>query len=275
MLKIHQRCQTINSATTKSMNVYTIPCSFDNYSYLITCTTTGKALVIDPTEAYPILVECGKQGMELTTILCTHHHQDHVAGVEDLLAELPHLFVYGHRLDAKRIPGMNRAVKDGNLVSMGSLKVKVLHAPGHTDGSIVYAIENTIFTGDALFGAGCGRIFEGTAEQMYQSLQKITAAFPKSTKVFFGHEYTLHNLRFAINLEPKNKAITERLAAVQMHRALGLPTTPSNLELELHTNPFLRCNVPELVAVVSNNSNDAIKPLDVFTILRQMKDQLR
>ncbi len=243
------------------MKVIVVPCSFDNYAYIIICETTGKAAVIDPTEAYPVMMEIEKAGGKLVAVLCTHHHGDHVGDIETLKSEISELAVYCHISDEKRIYGANRLLKDGDRFPIGDLELAVLQTPGHTRGSISYQVHDLLFTGDTLFGAGCGRLFEGTPEKMHASLNKL-GRLPDTTKIYFGHEYTRQNLSFAVSIEPNNEAIASRLEDIE--NMGGEITSPSTLGLEKATNPFLRCT--EIVLPGCET------PLEVFTKLRQLKD---
>ncbi len=244
------------------MKVIVVPCSFDNYAYILLCEKSGKAAVVDPAEAYPVMMEVEKAGGELAAILCTHHHTDHVGDIETLLAEMARLPVYCHYSDKHRILGANRLLSEGECFSVGDLQVEVLHTPGHTRGSIVYLIDGALFTGDTLFGAGCGKLFEGTVEDMYASLNRLKK-LPDETNIYFGHEYTWQNLKFAKSVEPGNNAISKRLQEMENMSGVGM-TTPSTLWLEKATNPFLRCE--HLVIPQCRSS------FEVFTHLRRLKD---
>ncbi len=215
------------------MRVVPVPCLSDNYAYLVI--DGASAAVVDPSEAAPVLAAFAREGITPTAIWLTHHHMDHIGGVEGIVAAHPGVEVVAHKSDNARIPKVTRFVDEGDTVSLGNLRAKILHNPGHTLGAISYWIadgDGAVFTGDTLFAAGCGRVFEGTPEMMYASLKKI-AALPESTRVYFGHEYTKANLKFAQHVEPSNKAIAERFAAVTE------PSTPSTIGAERATNPFL------------------------------------
>ena len=180
-------------------------------------------------------------------VLNTHWHGDHTGGNEQLLEAFPNLEVYGHRYDDGRIFGQTQRLDDGDVVHVGHHKARILFIPGHTTGSIAYHFRDDVFTGDALFIAGCGRVFEGNPVMMHNSLQRLTALHPQ-TRVWVGHEYTVANLTFAQTVEPENQAIQKALKRAQAARAEGLPTIPSSVELELQINPFLRASSPEVFA---------------------------
>lgn len=222
------------------MQILAVPCLKDNYAYLVIEGT--YAVCVDPGEAGPVRDALAKCGVDLAAIWLTHHHHDHVGGVEGLLADHPGIDVVAHKSDATRAPKITRLVDDGDVVECRELRATIIHNPGHTLGAISYLIDDCVFTGDTLFGAGCGRVFEGTMEMMHASLQRL-AALPPETKVYFGHEYTASNLRFAVHAEPTIDAIRTRAAA------LTTPSTPSTIADELATNPFLRaCDAEEFAA---------------------------
>lgn len=255
------------------MKIVTLPCSFDNYAYLIVCEQTGAAAVVDPAEFYPVLEALEDAGVVLNAIFCSHHHSDHIGGLEDLLGEFPDLKIYGFEGDKRRIPGMNSPLAAGSSVRVGNIEGQVLHTPGHTSGSLCYLFGDHLFTGDTLFGAGCGRLFEGTPIQMYEALNLTIKKLPAATRVYFGHEYTAHNLKFAHFIEPGNQAVSRRLEEVTAERASGQPSTPSTLATEFATNPFLRCEEPEIVRTVAEKFfSEDLDPLSVFTVLRRQKD---
>lgn len=212
------------------MQVLAVPCLKDNYAYLIIQGT--YAVCIDPGEAKPVVDVLSTSRLQLRAIWLTHHHPDHVGGVEGLVETAPGIDVVAHKSDATRVPKLTRLVDDGEVVECGDLRATIIHNPGHTLGAISYVIDGCVFTGDTLFGAGCGRVFEGTMEMMHASLQKL-AALPPATKVYFGHEYTASNLKYAAHAVPGNAAIAARAAA------LATPSTPSTIADELATNPFL------------------------------------
>jgi hydroxyacylglutathione hydrolase len=222
------------------MRVVAVPCLEDNYAYLV-ISAEGRAAVVDPGEAAPIEAALAREGVTLAAIWATHHHPDHVGGNRALLAAHPGIEVVGHARDRERIAGLTRLVEDGDEVALDEVRARIIHNPGHTLGAISFWIEAgaAVFTGDTLFAAGCGRMFEGDAPMMHASLQRL-AALPPPTRVYFGHEYTASNLRFAAHTEPDHAPIAAKLAEVTSRRARNEPTTPSTIADELATNPFVR-----------------------------------
>jgi hydroxyacylglutathione hydrolase len=254
------------------MKILQIPLLRDNYGYLLICPETNLAAIVDPSEAEPVLRRVEQEKVELKAILNTHHHRDHTGGNEGLLAARE-LDVYGHKSDAERIRGLNYGVDEGDEVTIGALSAKVLFIPGHTSGHVAYLFGNALFCGDTLFVAGCGRLFEGTAEQMHASLSKLMA-LPDNTNVYCGHEYTETNLRFALTLEPKNYKIAAKYEKVQGLRSRGVPTVPSTIAEEKQTNPFLRWDSKELKDTLKRNAPELpMNPVSVFATVRKLKDQ--
>lgn len=213
------------------MRVVAVPMLEDNFGYLVIDGT--DAVVVDPSEHTAVRTAAAREGLQLRAIWLTHHHRDHVGGVEGLVEAYPGIEVVAHASEAPRIPLLTRGMRDGEALSLGALRGRVLHTPGHTLGALTYVIGGAAFTGDTLFGAGCGRVFEGTMEMMHASLQRLASLAPE-TRVYFGHEYTASNLAFAAEVEPENGAIAARA------RAAVTPSSPSTIALELATNPFLR-----------------------------------
>ena len=253
------------------MKIIQIPLLRDNYGYLIVCPKTSEAGIIDPSEAEPVLRRVEQEKVALTAILNTHHHRDHTGGNEGLLARHK-LKVYGHKNDQGRIPGLTNGVDEGDEIQIGELRGKVLFIPGHTTGHVAYLFSNNLFCGDTLFTAGCGRLFEGTPEQMHGSLKKLMA-LPDDTKVYCGHEYTENNLRFAMTLEPKNHKLVSRFESVQTQRARGVPTVPSTIEEEKQTNPFLRWDSKEIQTNLKAGAADLrLDPVSIFATVRKLKD---
>lgn len=250
------------------LDVTLVPCLSDNYAYLLRDPATGECAVVDPSEAEPVLAALEALHARPTMILNTHHHHDHVGGNEALVAAFAGLRVVAHASDRGRVPGQTDSVHDGDTVTLGKTALRVLHVPGHTLGAVTYASDDAAFTGDTLFLAGCGRLFEGDAAMMYASLQHITDALDPATRVFCGHEYTANNLRFAATLEPHNRALADALADAQRLRAEGSPTVPKSLRDERRLNPFLRCDDPAVAAAVGV-TGDAVA---VFAALRERRN---
>jgi hydroxyacylglutathione hydrolase len=258
------------------VDVVPIPQLSDNYAYLIVDPASREAAVVDCAEAAPVLDEVRRRGVRLTTVLATHHHFDHVGGNRDLAAAIPGLRIHGSAGDAPRIPGITDPVHDGDTVGVGTLRARVVLIPAHTSGHVAYhfADAKAVFTGDTLFAAGCGRLFEGDAAQMMSSLGRLSA-LPDDTRVFCGHEYTQKNLEFAMTLEPGNAAVRDKLASVRERRARGEPTVPSTIAEEKATNPFLRTSSGELAASVRAKGAD-VRPNDpvaLFAAVRALKDR--
>ena len=216
-----------------------------NYIWLLEDTTTQEVVAIDPTDADLVTAFCQQHQLHLKQIWLTHWHRDHTDGVQALLAE-QNLPVFGPRDELSKISFISNPLQHNDHFPFHDLKVEIIATPGHTLGHIVYFIEeiDTLFCGDTLFAMGCGRLFEGTAEQMYHSLNRL-AALPIQTKVYCTHEYTLANAEFALTIEPHNVALQERIKEVKALRDAEQITLPSTIELELETNPFLRTESAE------------------------------
>jgi len=254
------------------MRIVQIPLLRDNYAYLIVCEKTNNAAIVDPSEAGPILSKVKEEKVTLRAILNTHHHHDHTGGNPGLLDRWT-LQVYGYAADKERIPGLTHPLNDGDEVRIGELRGKVLFIPGHTRGHIAYLFENKLFCGDTLFVAGCGRLFEGTAEQMHDSLTKLRQ-LPEDTLVYCGHEYTEKNIQFALTLEPNNKHLTEKMQRARSLRAKGISTVPSTMAEEMETNPFLRWESKEIQDNLRKNfPHLGLDPVSVFAKIRELKDQ--
>jgi hydroxyacylglutathione hydrolase len=253
------------------MKILQIPLLRDNYGYLLVCERTKQAAIVDPSEAEPVLRRVEQEQVPLAAILNTHHHRDHTGGNEGILSKQK-VEVYGHKSDSSRVPGLTHGVDEGDAVQIGEMKGRVFFIPGHTTGHVAYLFENNLFCGDTLFTAGCGRLFEGTPEQMHASLSKLMA-LPDNTKVYCGHEYTESNLRFAMSVEPKNPKLVARFERVQGLRSRGASTVPATLEEEKQTNPFLRWDSKEIQASIkAANRNARLDPVSVFAAVRKMKD---
>ena len=242
----------------------------DNYVW--TLRNNAHAAVVDPGEAQPVLDYLAREKLELAAILATHHHPDHVGGIAELRRQFD-VPVYGPR--GEPIATLTHPVSEGDSVTIPALGVSfsVLDIPGHTRAHIAYYGAGSLFCGDTLFACGCGRVFEGTAEQMYASLSKLRA-LPDETKVYCGHEYTLANIGFAKNVEPENTALDAREARDRKLRERGLPTVPSTMREEKATNPFLRCSEPAVVESVNKYLGTRVSdPVRVFAAIREWKNR--
>lgn len=255
------------------MRVVTIPCRSDNYSYLVGTATSSAVVAVDPCDAEPVLDALAAHGLTLVAILNTHHHGDHVGGNLGLLARYPGIRVYAHSSDRGRIPGQTHDVEEGSVVSEAGLTFRTLFIPGHTRGHVAYVSDGYAFVGDTMFGAGCGRLFEGTAAQLNHSLNGKLALLPDDTQVYFAHEYTASNLRFALAMEPDNVAVKARAERTAELRSAGRFTTPTTIAVEKQTNPFLRIFEPTLrqrLDVPATAEAD-----EVFAQLRLAKDRFK
>lgn len=222
------------------LEIVRIPVLTDNYVWLVRECSSGETMVVDPAVAEPVLARAGALGWPITQIWNTHWHPDHTGGNAGI-KEATGAFVTGPAAEAERIPTLDRQVAEGDRVRLGAVEAVVMEVPAHTAGHIAYhlADERIVFVGDTLFAMGCGRLFEGTAEQMHANLQRF-AALPPETAVYCAHEYTLANGRFALAAEPDNQAVARRLREVEAARAAGEATVPTTIALERATNPFMR-----------------------------------
>lgn len=253
-----------------SLEILTIPCLSDNYAYLAHDPATGETAAVDVPEAAPILQALEIKGWTLSHILLTHHHYDHIEGVPELLAKHP-AKVVGAAADAHRLPPLDIAVAEGDQVQIGGETGQVIDVSGHTVGHIAFYFPGSaaVFTADSLMALGCGRVFEGTMPQMWESLSKL-AALPPDTTVCSGHEYTQANANFAMTIDPDNPALISRAEAVAAARAKGQPTVPSQLSEELATNPFLRATDPAIQARLGMTGRPAA---EIFAEIRGRKDK--
>ncbi|MDV7143235.1 hydroxyacylglutathione hydrolase [Tropicimonas sp. TH_r6] len=250
-----------------SLEIVTIPCRTDNYAYLVRDSESGAVAVVDVPDAAPVLAALAARNWHLTDILITHHHTDHIDGVDRLKAETG-ARVIGAAADSHRLPELNEAVREGDTVRIGTVEGAVLDVSGHTVGHIAFHFPGAVFTADSLMALGCGRLFEGDPATMWTSLSKL-AALPPETLVYSGHEYTAANGAFAVTVDPDNTALAARVAEVARARDAGEPTVPSLLSVELATNPFLRATAPEVKAQVGlPGAPDA----EVFAEIRRRKD---
>ncbi len=243
------------------MQIVQIPLLADNYAYLIH--DDGITAVIDPSEADPVLDELGNRDWQLNYIINTHHHFDHVGGNSKLKQNTSCTIICSHT-DLNRIPNADVAKHEGDTIAIGSARALVMEIPGHTLGHIAlwFKEQNALFCGDTLFSLGCGRLFEGTPQQMWESLQRL-AILPPETKIYCGHEYTQANAEFALSVDPNNQDLRDYCQHVAQLRASGLPTIPSTMEIETKANPFLRA--PQLIG-------ESISPTQAFARLRTLKD---
>jgi hydroxyacylglutathione hydrolase len=247
----------------------------DNYIWVVRGTSSRLAALVDPGDAAPVLAALPGLGLTPAAILCTHHHGDHVGGIAELLRRFPGLPVYGPAREA--IAGITQPLSDGDRVNLPDLGLdfEVLEVPGHTRGHIAYYGHGWLFCGDTLFSAGCGRLFEGTAEQMHGSLGRL-AALPPETLVYCAHEYTLANLRFALTVEPVNAATLSYRREAEALRGRNEPTVPSTLARELEINPFLRCSVPNVRLSAEKQAGRTLPDeVAVFAAIRRWKDNFR
>lgn len=257
------------------LDVIALPAFNDNYIWLLRLRGDQRCWVVDPGEAGPVQRYLQAHDLRLEGVLLTHHHADHIGGVADLAK--PGVTLVGSMHDIYRLPPLNVQVTAGDRFQVLGNTVQVLEVPGHTLGHIAFYIADQeqplLFCGDTLFASGCGRLFEGTPEQMHASLQSL-AQLPDHTQIFAAHEYTLKNLDFALQVEPNNSRLQVRQEECQAKRANQQPTLPSYLELEKATNPFLRVDQPSVIEAAQKraNNSDLQEPAEVFAILRQWKD---
>jgi hydroxyacylglutathione hydrolase len=251
------------------LTIHMFPCLTDNYGYLLHDAASGTTAAVDTPDAEEIAAQLNAKGWRLTHILNTHHHADHAGGNLELKRRTGCTIV-GPRADAARIPGIDVAVGEGDVVALGAHRAHVFDTPGHTRGHIVYwfADARAAFVGDTLFAMGCGRLFEGTPRQMWSSLQKILA-WPDDTRLYCAHEYTQSNARFALTVEPRNSELEERAARVARLRAAGEATVPTTLAEERATNPFLRSQSAELRETIGL---EGAPDVEVFAKTRALKD---
>jgi len=251
------------------LDIHLLPVLSDNYVYLLRDPASGAAAVVDPAVAAPVLEALDRLGWRLGHILCTHHHADHVGGVAEIKGRTG-CTVVGAAADAHRIPDIDLTVREGDVVALGDQVGRVIETPGHTSGHVAYWFEGAraLFCGDTLFSLGCGRLFEGTPAQMWESLGKLRA-LPDDTRVYCGHEYTNDNADFALTLDPDNPALTARADQVLALREAGEPTLPALLGEEKAANPFLRADDDALRRGLGLAGRDDVA---VFAEIRRRKD---
>ncbi|HMK88430.1 MAG TPA: hydroxyacylglutathione hydrolase [Methylocystis sp.] len=256
-----------------ALTIHQFICLQDNFGLLLRDQRTGATASVDAPDGEAIAVEAKRLGWPLTHVLLTHHHLDHVEGVDALRRAFPGLCVVGARADENRLPRLDLAVGAGDEVALGDSVARVIETPGHTLGHLAYYFEEdeAVFVGDTLFSLGCGRIFEGTPETMFASLQRL-AGLPDETRVYCGHEYTEANGRFAATVDPRNSLLRERREEVARLRAAGKFTLPTTVALERATNPFLRSEDPDVQAAMGLGGTD---PVTVFARMREAKNAFR
>lgn len=249
-------------------DITAIPALRDNYIWAIH--NDQSAVVVDPGEAAPLLTFLKARGLRLTAILCTHRHADHIGGIAEL-REVYNVPVYGRRHPGN--PFISHDLREGDLLKLDAFGIgfEILEIPGHLDDHLAFVAPGILFCGDTLFGAGCGRNFEGALAQLFHSLQRL-AALPDATRVYSAHEYTAANLRFALACEPHNPDVQRRIEQVAQQRAANLPTLPSSIALEKTTNPFLRCAQAELIHTLQQRGLSDTDKFGVFTALREWRN---
>jgi len=256
------------------MNVAAIPVSAFSDNYIWLCPlqeSPARVIVIDPGAAEPVLACCEENALQPAAILVTHHHSDHVGGIEGILQafQVP---VYGPRPSIARFYADAHRLEEGDTIEIEGDQFDVMAVAGHTMDHIAYYGNGRLFCGDTLFSVGCGRLFEGSPEQMYTSLQRI-AALPGDTLVHCAHEYTLSNLRFACAVEADNPTLQDHRRRCELMRAANQPTVPSTLSLEKQINPFLRCHKTDVITAAEAYAQETLaSPVEVFTVLRRWKD---
>lgn len=255
-----------------SLSAHPIPAFTDNYIWTLVNADSSQACVVDPGDAAPVIAYLESNSLQLSHILITHHHPDHTGGLQALAGKYQ-AKVFGP--DNPGIKGITDHLREGDRISVWQHEFQVLEVPGHTLDHIAYVNLTTsppvLFCGDTLFAAGCGRLFEGTPEQMFRSLEKLRK-LPADTRVYCTHEYTMANLKFAAAAEPDNDELKQRIAREQAKRDKGQVTLPSSIALELETNPFLRCQSNSIKKQLQQNQLQAEDPVSVFAALRSWKD---
>ncbi len=250
------------------LDITAIPALQDNYIWAIHDGT--HVAVVDPGESSPVLEFLNTRGMQLDTILCTHRHADHIGGIADL-RKVYNVPVHGRRHPNN--PHITHDLREGDSLDLEPFGIRfdILEIPGHLNDHIAYLAPGIVFCGDVLFGAGCGRNFEGSLAQLHHSLQRL-AQLPDNTRVYCAHEYTAANLRFAIACEPNNHALQQRIADTKQLRAANRITLPSTIALEKATNPFLRCTQPEIMHTLQQRGLTDTSELGVFSAMREWKN---
>ena len=264
-------CQTLRINII--MYIKCLPALSDNYIFVVQNFKDKTSVVIDPANYRVVLDYLKKSRTRLVAILNTHHHQDHIGANKKLIEQFPYVPIYGSEQDKGRIPGQNHYLREGDQFNFANKNAEIFFIPGHTNGHIAYYFPpnshqetGELFCGDTLFAGGCGRLFEGTAEQMYNSLIKLRT-LPNKTRIWCSHEYTVNNLKFALTIEKDNHNLLLRYDKVINLRKNNQATIPSFLQEEKETNPFLRCDYPSLRKIFKTNN-----PIEIFKKIRQLKD---
>ena len=249
-----------------SLEIYQIPALQDNYAFILHEPSSQKTAAIDTPDPQVILDFLSQKKWKLDYILNTHQHLDHVGGNLTLKKKY-NCQILGSKYDAdrNRIPGLDTALNDKEVFYFGKIKVQVLFVPGHTLGMINYYLDNLLFTGDCLFSIGCGRLFEGSPQEMWESLQKLRR-LPDTTKIYCAHEYTEKNIRFALTLQPQNQALLNYYQKVKKLRSQNKPTIPTTIKLEKSLNPFLRADKDNFARI-----DPSLSPLEKFTQIRKLR----
>jgi hydroxyacylglutathione hydrolase len=253
-------------------HVHQFLCLKDNFGVLVHDSASGATAAIDAPDAEAVIAAAAEKGWDLTDLLITHHHADHIQGIPGLRARFPKLRIAGPAAEASRIGALDVLLKEDDYIHFGALAAQVLETPGHTAGHICYWFEQDeiAFCGDTLFALGCGRVLETPLPVMWDSLAKLADRLPAETAIYCGHEYTQANARFAATIEPDNVVLKDRIAEIERRRAAGEATLPTTMSLELVTNPFLRAEEPEVQAALGMTGAD---PAAVFAELRGRKDR--
>lgn len=253
------------------LEIIPLPALKDNYIWLLKNKASNHVAIVDPSEAEPVLNHIKSAGLIPIAILITHYHWDHVGGIP-VITEQFDIPVYTPKTES--VAGSTHPVGEGDIVALAELglQLTVMDVPGHTSGAVAYYDNERVFSGDTLFTAGCGRMFEGTPPQMHASLSRFKS-LPEETLLYCGHEYTVGNLKFAKSVEPENVVIQERLKATEATRNNNLPTVPATIGIEKQTNPFLRCEKAAVIKAASNYADKVLDtPADVFAAVRAWKD---
>lgn len=250
--------------------IFPIAAFNDNYIWAWVDEVKKSAIIVDPGDAVPVLTFLDQKYLTLKAILVTHRHYDHIGGISKLLSVFPEALVFSHK--DEQIEQTTQFVLNNDVIHIDQYEFRVIAIPGHTLGHVAYYSKPALFCGDTLFTNGCGRIFEGTVEQMFLSL-KALMMLPDDTQIYCGHEYTLANIKFSLLVDPHNIALQKRLIDVKKMRSENKPTVPSSLKLEKETNPFLRCTDPSIVNNVSHYAKKQLNSeVDIFSELRQWKN---